>query len=46
MSAKRTYPEVVSGDEYSPDDGQRWMRAYQQENAEEALRKAIQLSKV
>ena len=46
MSAKRTYAEVVSGIEYSPDDGQRWMRAYQQENEEEAPKKAIQFSKV
>ena len=46
MSAKRTYAEVVSGVEYSPDDGQRWMRAYQQENEEEALKKAIQFGKV
>ena len=46
MSAKRTYAEVVSGVEYSPDNGQRWMRAYQQENEEEALKKAIQFSNV
>lgn len=29
MSAKRTYAEVVSGDEKTPDDGHSWMRAYQ-----------------
>ena len=46
MSPKRTYAEVISGVEYSPDDGQRWMRAYQQENKEEALKKAIQFGKV
>ena len=46
MSAKRTYAEVVSGDEQTPVDGQSWKRAYQQENEEEALKKAIQLSKV
>ena len=31
-SAKRTYAEVVSGVENTPDDGQSWMRAYQQES--------------
>ena len=46
MSAKRTYAEVVSGDDHTPDDGQSWMRAYQQESEEDALKKAIQLSKV
>ena len=29
MSAKRTYAEVVAGDEKTPDDGHSWMRAYQ-----------------
>ena len=28
-SAKRTYAEVVSGVENTPDDDQSWMRAYQ-----------------
>ena len=36
MLAKRTYAEVVSGDEHTPDDGQSWMRAYQQESEEDA----------
>lgn len=29
MSAKRTYAEVVSGDEKTPDDGHSWMRVFQ-----------------
>ena len=46
MSAKRTYAEVVSGFENTPDDDQSWMRAYQQERGEDALKKAIKLRKV
>lgn len=46
MSAKRTYAKVVSGDENTPDDGYSWMQAYQQESEEDALKKAIKLSKV
>ena len=46
ISAKRSYAEVVSGDEHTPDDGQSWMRAYQQESEEDALKKALQFSKV
>lgn len=45
MSAEKTYSEVVSGDE-NPDDNRNWMRAYQQESEEDALDKAIKLSKV
>ncbi|PFX15316.1 hypothetical protein AWC38_SpisGene20463 [Stylophora pistillata] len=45
MSAKRTYAEVVLGAENTPDDNQTWMIAYQQESEEDALKKAIQLSK-
>lgn len=40
MSAKRSYAEVVSG------IGQSWMQAYQKESEEDALLKAIELSKV
>lgn len=39
MSAKRSYAEVVSG------IGQSWMQAYQKESEEDALLKAIELSK-
>ena len=46
MSAKRTYAEVVSGVENTPDDDQSWMRAYQRESEEDALKKAIKLRKV
>ena len=46
MSARRTYAEVVVGDEKTPDDGYTWMRAYQQESEDDALKKAIKLSKV
>ena len=46
MSAKRTYAEVVAGDEKTPDDGHSLMRAYQQESENDALEKAIKLSKV
>ena len=46
MSAKRTYEEVVSGSENTPDDNQKLMIAYQQESEEDALKKAFQLSKV
>ena len=46
MSAKRTYAEVVSRFENTPDDDQSWMRAYQQERGEDALKKAIKLSKI
>ena len=46
MSAKKTYAEVLSGIENAPDYGQSWMRAYQKESEEEALSKAIELSKV
>ena len=46
MSAKRTYAEVVSEGENTPNDNQTWMIAYQQESEEDALKKAIQLSKV
>ena len=37
MSAKRTYAEVVSGIDNTPDYGQRWMQAYQKESEEDAL---------
>ena len=46
MSAKRTYAEVVSGFENTPDDDQSWMRAYQQERGEDALKKGIKLRKI
>ena len=46
MSAKRTYAEVVSGIENSPDYGQSWMQAYQKESEEDSRLKAIELSKV
>ena len=46
MSAKRTYAEVVSGVENTPDDDQGWMRAYQRESEEDAMKKAIKLWKV
>lgn len=46
MSAKRTYAEVVVEDEITPDDGHSWMQAYQQESEDNALEKAIKLSKV
>lgn len=41
MSAKRTYAGVLSGDQNAPDDSQTWMRAYQQDSEEDALKKAI-----
>ncbi|PFX19115.1 hypothetical protein AWC38_SpisGene16499 [Stylophora pistillata] len=43
--SQRTYAEVVSGAENTPDDNQTWMTAYQQESEEDTLKKAIQLSK-
>ena len=46
MSAKRTYAEVVSGIENTPDYGQSWMQAYQRESNEDGLLKAIEVSKV
>ena len=46
MSAKRTYAEVVSGVENTPDDDQSWMQAYQQERGKDALKKAIKLREV
>lgn len=46
MSAKRTYAEVVSGIENTPDYDQSWMQAYQKEREEDALLKAMELSKV
>ena len=45
MWAKRTYAEVVSGDD-NPDGCRSWMRAYQLESEEDAMKKAIKLSKV
>ena len=37
MLAKRTYAEVVSGIDNTPDYGQSWMQAYQKESEEDAL---------
>ena len=43
MSAKRDLRRiVVARYEHTPDEGQSWMRAYQQESGD-ALKKAIQL---
>ena len=37
MLAKRTYAEVVSGIDNTPDYGQSWMQTYQKESEEDAL---------
>ena len=43
---KELTPKLFRGVENTPHDGQSWMRVYQQESEEDALKKAIKLRKV